>query len=132
MRFTGGNKNKAKKITIDGILFDSLGEGAYYVILKARCDRGEITDLECHPHYPIEVNGKKIGRGAKMDFAFSEGGKRHIIDFKGRLEGDTMKLWPTHRDLVEALYKVKPVAVTLPRCDIDRILQGAKIERRVK
>jgi hypothetical protein len=44
---------KARTITIDGILFDSLSEGRHYQELKYRKLAGEIDNLYAHPSYII-------------------------------------------------------------------------------
>jgi hypothetical protein len=54
------NKFHAKKVTIDGIEFDSKRESEYYLRYK---DDKAIKDIECHPRYTLlesfrDCNGK--------------------------------------------------------------------------
>lgn len=49
------NKYRAKKITADGIQFDSLIEHRRYQELKLMERAGEIRSLEVHPKYPLVV-----------------------------------------------------------------------------
>ena len=55
-----GRYGNVKKITEDGITFDSKREYLRYVDLKLLLKAGEITDLEVHPKYPITIGGIDI------------------------------------------------------------------------
>ena len=71
------------------IKFDSIKERDYYLVLKDRERRGEISQLS--RQYPIEIqpsfetpSGEKIRAIVYYaDFVYYEGGKLHIIDVKG-------------------------------------------------
>lgn len=66
-------KGKRNRPVIDGITFDSPGEARRYRELKLLQASGAISDLECHPRFPLVVNGKKIGNGyIKLDFKYVE------------------------------------------------------------
>ncbi len=56
------NKYGAKKTEIDGIVFDSKAEARRYSELKLMQYSGMIHSLECHPSWPLIVNGVKIGK----------------------------------------------------------------------
>lgn len=70
-----------RKITIDGIKFDSQGEGRRYVVLKDRVERGFITNLNTHVPYTLTVNGVKICRYV-ADFTYDRDGEQIVEDFK--------------------------------------------------
>ena len=67
------NKYNAKKVTIDGITFDSRKEGARYSVLKILEMAEQIHDLKLQPKYEFEVNGVKICT-YKADFSYIEYG----------------------------------------------------------
>ena len=48
------NKYGAEKQTVDDIVFDSKLEAARYHQLSMMQRAGEITDLEVHPHFPLD------------------------------------------------------------------------------
>ena len=81
-----GRKNKygAKKVEVDGSIFDSYGEARYWQILRLRERAGEIYGLERQKRYDIIVNGQKIGF-YKADFAFYDKREERfrVQDFKG-------------------------------------------------
>ena len=56
------SKYMAKKCEADGIKFDSLRERARYCELKLLQRAGKISGLECHPRFPIYVNGFYVTR----------------------------------------------------------------------
>ena len=63
-------KYKNKKVTVDGILFDSKAEADRYLYLKRLLRAGKITDLELQKKYEIIPTQYKIykryGRGGKQ------------------------------------------------------------------
>lgn len=73
---------------VDGIRFDSKAESARYGALRMMERAGEIRDLEVHPRLPMEINGRKIGRGyLTLDFLYwekAESGDWRLVfeDFK--------------------------------------------------
>lgn len=59
------NKYGAKKVEIDGHVFPSKRESAYYLVYKDMLERGEIVNLELQPRFtiiPAYTNhaGKKV------------------------------------------------------------------------
>lgn len=51
----------AKKVAIDGYIFDSKDEAARYRELKLLLESGEILTLEVHPRYKFIINDHRIG-----------------------------------------------------------------------
>lgn len=51
---------RAKTKEIDGIKFDSQKEARRYQELKLLEKAGEIRNLQCHPKYPLEIDGRPI------------------------------------------------------------------------
>lgn len=77
------NKFHAKKCAYDGYTFDSLGEGKYYLALKALGAVGDITNLKIHPRYPLVVNDVLVGHFTP-DFEYdTRSGEHRIDDYKG-------------------------------------------------
>ena len=90
------NKYHNKKITIDGILFDSKREGNYYTKLKLMQNAGLIWNLELQKKYILQAsftfNGKKIREiSYYADFVYEDKDGLHVIDTKG-YRTDTYKL----------------------------------------
>ncbi len=55
------SKYNNKKVKLDGVIFDSKSEAAYYwTHLKPKLERGEISNLEFHPKIKCEIGGKHI------------------------------------------------------------------------
>ena len=54
------NKYRAKKVSLDGYVFDSKAEARRYAELKLMFRAGEINRLKVHPRFPLFVNGIKI------------------------------------------------------------------------
>ena len=76
-------KYRNKKVTIDGLKFDSKAEGARYTQLKRMESAGLITGLQCQPPFDLVVNGQKITRYT-ADFEYRDGeGRRVVEDVKG-------------------------------------------------
>ena len=49
-----------KKVTVDGIKFDSRWESQRYLYLKSLDRAGTVKDLELQVKFPIVINGEKI------------------------------------------------------------------------
>ncbi|HEX6537525.1 MAG TPA: DUF1064 domain-containing protein [Gemmatimonadaceae bacterium] len=108
----GNNKYGAKAVVIDGIRFDSLAEGRRYNELKLEVAAGEITALECHPRFPLVVNGVKVGTYV-ADFAYVvlvDGGPRVVEDVKSR--PTRTQSYRLKRKLMLALYGIAVREVT--------------------
>lgn len=96
-----------KKITIDGILFDSLAEGQRYTELRAMQAAGKISELICHPKWDLIENpvllpeqirdtvygGKKMTNKLtfEADFAYLENGRQIVEDVKGKITKSNYK-----------------------------------------
>ena len=86
-----GSKYFSKKVTIDGMKFDSTGEYHYWQYLKDLESKSEIFNLE--RQIPIEIipriddkDGRCIFRAThyKADFTYDDkAGIHHVVDFKG-------------------------------------------------
>ena len=74
----------AEKTESNGIQFASKAEARRYNELCLLELAGEITNLECHPRFELEVAGEIIGRYTP-DFAYDEKGtpKRIVEEVKG-------------------------------------------------
>lgn len=83
------SKYNNEKVTIDGIVFDSIKEGTYYIWLKDRKKRNEILDFELQPKFVLlpafEKDGKKYRAITyKADFKIiNKDGTIEIVDTKG-------------------------------------------------
>lgn len=77
------HKFKTKRIIVNGIKFDSLGEGRRYSKLKFLEVRGIISKLELQPKFDMQYNGCKICT-YRADFKFDYAGNTIIEDYKGR------------------------------------------------
>ncbi len=101
------------KVVIDGNTFDSKREGARYLFLKGRQERGEISNLELQPSFKLKCGDRPIllkskgypnGRQATYfaDFAYwcPVEEKRVIEDSKG-MRTDIYKL---KKAIVEAQF----------------------------
>lgn len=105
------NKFGAKKIIIDGIKFDSIKEGRYYMQLclqkKATNPSRRVVDLELQPRFDIIVNNKKICH-YKADFRIRYAdGRIEVVDVKGLKKGSSYQLFKLKKKLVEALYGIE-------------------------
>lgn len=90
------SKYRNKKITIDGILFDSKREGNFYTKLKLMQNAGLIWNLELQKKYVLQkaftFDGKKIREiSYYADFVYEDKDGLHVIDTKG-YRTDTYKL----------------------------------------
>lgn len=84
------SKYKNKKVSCDGIKFDSNKERNYYLKLKTMEELGLIKDLELQKEYILQdkfvLNGKtrrKITYKADFSYISTEDDKLHVVDVKG-------------------------------------------------
>lgn len=83
------SKYNAKKITIDGIRFDSKNEAKYYEYLKLMKSQGKIDNFELQPKYELQPKFKKYGKTIRAinyiaDFLiYHLDGTEEVIDVKG-------------------------------------------------
>ena len=75
-------KYHAQITEADGYTFDSKREAARYGELKLLVAAGEITQLEVHPPFPMEVGGLHIANYV-ADFQYTEKGRVVVEDVKG-------------------------------------------------
>lgn len=91
------SKYHNKKVTVDGILFDSVKEAKRYKELCLLLRAGAITDLRLQVPYELipaqYINGKCVERAVKYiaDFVYTESGKEIVEDAKG-VRTDTYKI----------------------------------------
>lgn len=96
------HKYNAKKTVIDGIIFDSKAEAAYYNQLKILKRAGEIKDFEMQVQFTLLESFKhpskktKAGKPSKVrainftpDFVITElDGSKTVVDVKGMMSKD--------------------------------------------
>lgn len=91
------SKYKNKKVTYDGIEFDSIKEARRYQELKLLLRAGAISDLRLQVPYELipaqYINSKCVERAVKYiaDFVYAENGKEVVEDAKG-VRTDTYKI----------------------------------------
>lgn len=90
-------KFRNKKVTFDGILFDSMLERDYYIELQRQQKLGIITEFSVQPPFLLIPSFKKDGKTFRKttytaDFSvLYPDGTTHIIDTKG-FQTDTFRL----------------------------------------
>lgn len=97
----GTGRIYTKKVTIDGITFDSEMEALYYKELKERESSGEVENIKVHTPYVlvhayINANGRKHKEITyEPDFIFFDKklGTSRFIDVKGMLTDDFKIKW---------------------------------------
>lgn len=100
-----------RKVTIDGLRFDSVAESRRYATLLYLEMAGEIRDLECHPPYRLVVNGVLIGRYTP-DFRYVEtaSGRTVVEDVKSR--PTKTRDYVLRKKLMKALHGIEIQEVT--------------------
>jgi Protein of unknown function (DUF1064) len=89
-----GNKFNAKKVTVDGIKFDSEMEAKYYAHLMKLKGEGQIKDFETQPPFILQDSFRLRGELVRQikyvaDFrVFENDGSSHIVDVKGMETAD--------------------------------------------
>lgn len=94
-------KYNAKKVTIDGIEFDSTWEGQRYSQLKVLEKAGEISDLQLQVSMPIEVNGVHICKYV-ADFVYHQHDEKIVEDAKGVKTA----IYSQKKKLIKAVYGI--------------------------
>lgn len=99
------SKYRNRKVTHQGIQFDSEKEMHRYQELLLLERAGQIRGIELQPRYDFLVNGKKLKHYYKADFRYEEvaTGTLVIEDVKGFRTKD----YRLKKELVEALYDVE-------------------------
>jgi len=83
------HKYNAQRTEVDGITFDSKKEATEYQTLKLLDSVGAIADLQLQPAFELQAayvdnNGKKVKAIIyKADFAYTQEGRRIVVDVKG-------------------------------------------------
>lgn len=83
------SKYNSKKITVDGIAFDSKDEAKYYEALKTRKAKGEIQNFELQPKFVLIEGFEKEGKKYRpttytLDFLVQHNdGTLEYVDVKG-------------------------------------------------
>jgi hypothetical protein len=85
-------KYNAKRVTVDGITFDSIAESKRWCELKLLEKAGEIRNLERQVTVPLVVNGTKIC-AIRPDYLYFENQKRIWEDCKGMITRDWAIKW---------------------------------------
>ena len=111
---------KQKKVTYDGIDFDSQSEMNYYKYLKGRED---VTHVECHPSYTLvpsfEIKSSitKSGKSKKTAMRFTpdfkvtySDGRVEVVDVKGSKKAIN-EGFPIRKKLWEYLNKQELIVV---------------------
>jgi hypothetical protein len=103
------NKYNSKKVSIDGMTFDSKAESQYYLCLKAKEFKGQVP-FELIPGYR-DQSGKKIRSTHYIaDFVvFYPDGSEDIVDVKGS-RGFQTDIFKLKKKLFEWVYK-KPIKI---------------------
>lgn len=103
------SKYLAKKIEVDGHLFDSKKEAKRYMELKDMQDRGEIDVLRIQVPYELiptqRIDGKVVERPMKYvaDFVYEKDGETIVEDVKGYRKGTAYSVFVCKRK--EMLYR---------------------------
>lgn len=98
-----GNKYRAVKTEVDGILFDSKKEAKRYKELKLLEKAGDILDLILQPPYEIKINGIKICI-YKADFQYFDKQKDAIVTED--CKGFKTPVYRLKKKLMKALYGI--------------------------
>lgn len=82
------SKFKNEKVELDGFTFDSVAESQYYLYLKSRLERGEITDLRLQVRFVLVDGFRHEGKKESAvhyiaDFVYVENGLTVVVDVKG-------------------------------------------------
>ena len=88
---TAASKYHNRKVTLDGLSFDSVAEAGRYGELRLRWLAGEIINLEVHPRLLLVPAFVRVVEGTRhtsrpryyvADFSYREGGRIIIEDVK--------------------------------------------------
>jgi len=107
-------KYKNKKVTIDGITFESTKEGNRYKILKLQQQIGHISNLEIQPGFTLQEKFKRQERTIRAvkyiaDFQYKKNGQTITEDVKPSPDFQT----PEYKLKKKLLFKKYPEVVFL-------------------
>lgn len=117
-------KYGAKKITVDGETFDSTGEANRYQQLRWLERAHEIKALSRQPSFVLSVNGSEVCE-LRGDFAYYEGSRRIVEDFKGLMT----PVFRLKRKLFKALHPDIELRVTNRKGEVVKV-RTRKASRR--
>ena len=100
------SKYKSKKVTVNGITFDSKKEGNRYLELTLLEKAGKIKDLKCQVKYVLipsqKIDGKVVERPCTYvaDFVYTQGDDVIVEDVKGYRKGTAYSVFTIKRKLL--------------------------------
>lgn len=105
------NKWNARKVRLDGYVFDSIVESERYQELKMMQRAGQIASLTVHPKWPIEISGIRVCF-VELDFKYLDNnGDWRYEDVKGK---DTA-MSRLKRRMVEAAHEITVEVIRMKR-----------------
>ena len=123
--FLPKNKFNSTKCTIDGMVFDSLMEGRYYVQLKLEQKNKIVSSFTCQHVFELQPKFKKGGKTIRpityvADFYVCyENGVEKAIDVKGRITK-------------EFALKKKMFDFRFPKTELELVQWRAKVQQWIK
>lgn len=111
------SKYKSKKITIDGMTFDSKKEAQRYIELRKMQNTGKITDLKCQVKYLLipsqKVANKVVERAVTYiaDFEYIKDGQKIVEDVKGYRKGQAYALFVIKRKLMLYVHNIRVIEI---------------------
>lgn len=107
------SKYRARKVEIDGIVFDSKAEAKYYRQLQLQVAAGEIESFDCQVPYALIVNGDLVATYVADFVTYEKGAPSCVIDVKGYTKGQAYAMFRLKQKLVKALYGIDVKVVKL-------------------
>lgn len=116
------SKYKAKKIEVDGVLFDSKKEAKRYIELTLLEQNGQITDLKTQVKYiliPAQYSTKEFTKSGKpkcierevsyiADFVYMDkDGNLHVEDVKGYRDSLAYSYYALKRKMLLYFYNIR-------------------------
>lgn len=110
MKWTQENKYHNKRVTVDGITFDSVKEASRYQELQMLARAGEITGLSRQVRIEIvPKTDKHRARTYIADFVYFDKRQNKTVyeDVKGYKKGAAYQLFSLKRDILYALHGIE-------------------------
>ena len=106
------NKYFARKVSADGISFDSKKECRCYLLLKARQEKGEIEGLRVQVKFSLfdpggNCRGEHIGT-YRCDYVWKENGQLKVGDAKSE-KTRRLRDWPRTKALMRACHGIEVI-----------------------